>query len=187
MTQALTVLVLPGWLSSGPDHWQTRWQIAHGYRRVEQHDWTRPLRGDWQIQLEEAILAAPSGVVLVAHSLGCHLVAAWAAHSQQTARVAAALLVAPPDLELEALRGALPTWKPLVRSTLPFSARLLFSQDDPYATPEFSHALARDWGAAAIDLGIAGHVNSASGLGDWPDGHRHLLDLIKENQDLTTV
>ena len=34
MTQALTVLVLPGWRGSGPDHWQTRWQIAHGYRRV---------------------------------------------------------------------------------------------------------------------------------------------------------
>ena len=187
MTQALTVLVLPGWRGSGPDHWQTRWQIAHGYRRVEQHDWARPLRGDWQIQLEEAILAAPSRVVLVAHSLGCHLVAAWAAHSQQTSRVAAALLVAPPDLELEALRGTLPTWTPLVRAPLPFGARLLFSQDDPFGAPEFSRTLAQDWGVTAIDLGAAGHVNAVSGLGDWPFGHRHLLELIKENQALPAV
>ena len=38
------VLVLPGWQSSGPQHWQTLWERRHGYVRVEQHDWMRPLR-----------------------------------------------------------------------------------------------------------------------------------------------
>ena len=41
-----SVLTLPGWQSSGPAHWQSRWEALHGYVRVEQHDWMRPLRGD---------------------------------------------------------------------------------------------------------------------------------------------
>ena len=101
------VLILPGWQSSGPMHWQSRWEVLHGDTRVEQHDWMRPLRGDWMAQLEEAVLAAPAPAVLVAHSLGCQLVAAWAAHSRNTHRVLGALLVAPGDPEREALRGVL--------------------------------------------------------------------------------
>ena len=74
-------LLLPGWQNSGPGHWQTHWEGLPGFVRVQQHDWQRPLRGDWLIQLEEAVLAAPEPVVLVAHSLGCIQVAAWAAHT----------------------------------------------------------------------------------------------------------
>ena len=49
------VLILPGWQNSGPGHWQSRWELAHGYQRVEQHDWLRPLRGDWIARLEEVL------------------------------------------------------------------------------------------------------------------------------------
>ena len=55
--QAHNVLIVPGWYNSGPDHWQSLWQAESGYTRVEQHDWERPLRGDWMSQLEEAVLA----------------------------------------------------------------------------------------------------------------------------------
>ena len=72
------VLILPGWHNSGPAHWQSLWEQQHGYTRVEQHSWDAPLRGDWMAQLEEAVLAHED-TVLVAHSLGCVLVAAWAA------------------------------------------------------------------------------------------------------------
>jgi hypothetical protein len=58
--------------------------------RVQQADWTWPRRGDWMVQLEEAVLADPRPVLLAAHSLGCHLVAAWAAHSRHADRVRAA-------------------------------------------------------------------------------------------------
>ena len=97
------MLVLPGWQNSGPLHWQSRWEALYGDVRVEQSDWMRPLRGDWMMRLEEAIAdlearePAPQ-VALVAHSLGCHLVAAWAAHSRRTGCVRAALLVAPGQL-----------------------------------------------------------------------------------------
>ena len=50
------VLVLPGWENSGPRHWQSLWEQRHGYRRVEQHDWMKPLRGDWIARLEDMVL-----------------------------------------------------------------------------------------------------------------------------------
>ena len=59
------VLILPGWLNSEAAHWQSHWETAHGYTRVQQHDWVRPLRGDWTVQLEEAVLAARAPVVPV--------------------------------------------------------------------------------------------------------------------------
>jgi predicted alpha/beta hydrolase family esterase len=174
-------LILPGWQNSGPGHWQSRWEDAHGYTRVEQHDWMRPLRGDWSARLEEEILAAPGPVALVAHSLGCILVAAWAAHSRHTAKVRAALLVAPGDLERDDLRQMIPGWAPIVRQPLPFPALMIAASDDPYCAAERSRALARDWGAAYVDAGARGHLNSESGLGDWPEGRQMLNDLLQKD------
>ena len=60
------------------------------------------------------MLAQPANVpiTLVAHSLGCLLVAAWAALSRNTQRVKCAFLVAPCDVALEALRPVLASWTP---------------------------------------------------------------------------
>ena len=171
------VLILPGWQSSGPLHWQSRWEALHGYQRVEQHDWLRPLRGDWIARLEEVLLARAVPVWLVGHSLGCLLVAAWAAHSRQTARVAGALLVAPADPELPALRPLLRSWAPVQQTRLPFPALLLGSSNDPYCSLVRAQQFARDWGAGFVGLGARGHLNAESGLGDWPEGLASLQAL----------
>jgi predicted alpha/beta hydrolase family esterase len=173
MTEAVRVLMLPGWLDSGPTHWQSRWQALHGFERVEQHDWLTPRRGDWMARLEEVLLAHPGPHLLVAHSLGCHLVAAWAEHSmlaEDARRIRGALLVAPPDLDRIDLPGALAPWRPAVRQPLPFPALVLYSEDDPFASAESAKSLAADWGAQAQSAGRAGHINGESGLGDWPAG-----------------
>jgi predicted alpha/beta hydrolase family esterase len=175
-----TVLLLPGWQDSGPDHWQSRWERLHGDLRVRQHDWLRPLRGDWSAQLEQAVLAAEAPVLLAAHSLGCILVAAWAAHSRSTAKVRGALLVAPGDVEREDLREVIPGWAPIVRQRLPFAATLIAANDDPYCDAARSRGMARDWGARYLDAGPGGHLNAESGLGDWPEGRALLNDLLKE-------
>lgn len=175
---AHTVLTLPGWQNSGPAHWQSRWEALHGCTRVQQHDWMQPLRGDWMVQLEEAVLAAPHQVILVAHSLGCMLCAAWAAHSRQTHRVAGALLVAPGDPEREELRAVLKSWSPIVLQRLPFSSVLLGSQDDPYCSFARARHFAHHWGSRFIDYGHRGHINADSDLGDWPEGLA-LLEQLK--------
>src|SRR5439155_919330 len=70
------VLVLPGYGDSGPGHWQSRWEAADGnLRRVLQRDWLMPDRAEWLAMLEHEIAACAAPPVLVAHSLGCALVA----------------------------------------------------------------------------------------------------------------
>ncbi len=166
---------LPGWQGSGPGHWQSRWEPLHGFERVEQDDWIWPRRGDWMARLEEVLLTSQyHPVVLVAHSLGCHLVAAWAAHSSNAAargRVKAALLVAPPDLERTDLPPNLFAWRPVVVERLPFPSIAVLSHDDPFAALAPSRALAARWGSETIEIGARGHVNAESGLADWPEGY----------------
>jgi uncharacterized protein len=178
MTDRLRVLLLPGWLDSGPAHWQSRWEAQHGDQRVVQSDWLWPKRGDWMARLEDVLLEDERPALLAAHSLGCQLVAAWAAHSQHTARIKGALLVAPPDLEREDMPPNLHPWRPIVRQRLPFAATVVTSSDDPFCAPERSAQMARDWGVQAVTIGARGHVNSESGLGDWPAG-RALLDEFR--------
>jgi predicted alpha/beta hydrolase family esterase len=119
-------------------------------------------------------------VVFAAHSLGCILVAAWAAVSRHTARVQGALLVAPGDTEVPHMRDRLPGWSPVVRQRLPFPSVLVGSQDDPYCSSERAQGLARDWGAQWLNLGQVGHINAESSLGDWPQGHALLQTLLKD-------
>ena len=163
------VLLLPGWLNSGPEHWQI-WEALHGHRRVEQDDWLWPRRGDWMARLDEVLLGSAQPVLLAAHSLGCQLVAAWAAHSAHTGRVAGALLVAPPDTEREDMPPNLFNWRPIPREKLPFASVAVVSSDDPYCAPPRAQAMAGAWGSELLEIGARGHINGESGLADWPEG-----------------
>ena len=175
------VLLLPGWQNSGPGHWQTEWERLHGYQRVQQHDWMRPLRGDWSARLEEVVADAPGEVVLAAHSLGCILTAWWAAHTRHANKVRGALLVAPGDVERPELATQIPGWAPIARQVLPFPAVLVGSQDDPYCSFERAQTLAGAWGARFVDSGPRGHINADSDLGDWPEGHALLRALMNKD------
>lgn len=173
------VLLLPGWLDSDPPHWQSRWEALHGDTRVVQDDWQWPRRGDWMARLEDVVLGLDAPAVLVAHSLGCQLVAAWAAHTRHADRVRAALLVAPPDVEREDMPPQLHTWRPIARERLRFASLAVVSQDDPYCDPARAAAMVAAWGSELVSVGPRGHINGESGLGDWPEG-RALLDSLLE-------
>ncbi len=180
---ASKILLLPGWQNSGPQHWQSRWEALHGFERVQQHDWMRPLRGDWCARLDEVVQDSVGPVLLVAHSLGCQLVAAWAMVSRHTHRVRAALLVAAPDTERTDVREQLPSWAPIPKQALPFAAMQVISDDDPFCTPQRALAMAQAWGTQPVRLGARGHINAESGLDDWPQG----LELIRKlGQDAMT-
>lgn len=172
------VLILPGWQNSGPDHWQSRWQAVHGYTRVEQHDWQRPLRGDWIARLEDVLLSQSEAAVLVAHSLGCLHTAAWASHSRNTHRVKAALLVAPPDVARDDIRQILPSWFPVPLQRLPFPTLVISSDNDPFCALGRAEGFAAAWGSRFVCAGPRGHLNADSGLGDWPEAHAHLQQLM---------
>ena len=180
-TMAATILVLPGYGDSGPAHWQTLWERRYGYTRVVQDDWERPERAAWMARLDEAVARVDGPVVLVAHSLGCVLVAHWATGacaSPHASLVAGALLVAPPDVdEIQHLLPEVESFAPMPTDPLPFPAILVMSETDSYAEPVRTRGFARAWGAQLVELGDAGHINAESNLGEWPQGHSLLAEL----------
>ena len=50
------VIMVPGYTNSGPDHWQSRWEVKLSTaRRVSQDDWHKPVVEDWTASLIGAI------------------------------------------------------------------------------------------------------------------------------------
>ena len=169
-----TVVVVPGWNGSGPDHWQNLWaQQLERVVLVEQENWGTPNRRDWVQRLADTILAQPGPVVIAAHSLGCittvHL------PPVVLARVAGALLVAPADPER---RGVLADFAPVPYQPLPFRSVLVASDNDPYCPVRLAGAYARAWGSDYVRLANAGHINVESGHGPWPLGLAVLRSLL---------
>ncbi len=121
-------------------------------------------------RLEEAVLTEAAPVWLIAHSLGCHLVAAWAAHSRLKDRVHGALLVAPPDLTRPDLPPQLQGWRAVPAGPLPFPTLALVSENDPFCALSAAQTLSAAWRSDLHIVGRCGHLNAASGLGDWPAG-----------------
>lgn len=178
--QTPLLLIVPGLGGSGPGHWQSIWERERGdSQRVELGMWDEPHRNVWVNQLNAAILAATRPVVLVAHSLGCHAVAWWNALERpgEDSKVIGAMLVAPPALEGSLADERIAAFAPLVRERLPFPSILAASRDDPFADFGHSRKMARLWGSRFVDAGWLGHINAASGIGDWPFG-QHLVDRL---------
>jgi uncharacterized protein len=173
------VLIVPGLNGSGPEHWQTHWESLYPRTvRVVQRSWDHPDCTEWRTSLESAIAAAPEAVVLVAHSLGCALVAHLASRPSAT-RIAAALLVAPADVDSPACTPPeTRSFAPMPTAPLPFPATVVASANDPYVTLARARSFAAAWGATFVDAGRQGHLNADSGLGDWPEGRHHLEALL---------
>jgi uncharacterized protein len=178
-TADVDILIVPGWSNSGPDHWQSRWERnLKTARRVEQTDWLKPDQAGWVANVVAAVAQAARPAVLVGHSLGVATIL-HAAPLMDVRKVAGAFLVAPSDLD------ALASWPeiddvawpavaggfaPMPTAPLPFPARVIASSDDPFCTIGRAHALGAAWGADVSILAKAGHINTESGHGPWPDG-----------------
>ena len=171
----MRALVLPGIGGSGPGHWQSLWQAADPELvRVEQRDWDRPERDAWIARLEAAVRDASPAVVLVAHSLACLQIAHWA--GETALRVRGALLVAPPDASAPEFPEVARAFAPAPERRLPFPSVVAASANDPYCGLARARRYADAWAARFVNLGDAGHVNTASGHGPWPEG----LELLRE-------
>jgi uncharacterized protein len=175
---AATVLLIPGLYDSGPGHWQTLWQKEFGFARLEQKDWDTPRCEDWVAALEAAVVSCRDRVVLVAHSLGCVLIAHWAAQSAITAQVKAAMLVAPSDAERPDFPVGTTGFSPIARKPLPFRSVVVASTSDRYTRFERSQQFAAAWGSELISAGDSGHITTVDGFGPWAEGLR-LLDELR--------
>lgn len=170
------IVIIPGWRDSGPGHWQSLWADRYAHTvRVEQDDWITPLRRSWIDTITRTIQEQAGPVVLVAHSLGC--IAVTHLPPEATVHVQGALLVAPADPER---RGVLADFAPVPSDKLPFRNILVVSSNDPYCPIRLAGAYARAWGSELVRLQAAGHVNIASGHGEWPLGVALLQSLLGE-------
>jgi predicted alpha/beta hydrolase family esterase len=176
------ILIVPGLGGSGPEHWQTCLERSlPGAARVEQDDWDRPHRDRWVARLVSAVARAP-GAVLIAHSLGCILIA-HAAIEFPGLPIGSALLVAPADVDSA---GHTPdhvrSFAPIPRVPLPFPAVTVASTNDPYMTLARARALAEAWDTEFINVGPLGHINVAAGFGPWPAGETIVRRLLAGRQ-----
>jgi predicted alpha/beta hydrolase family esterase len=168
-----TVLIVPGLRDRTPDHWQTL-LAARTPRAVS----VEPM-GRENVDLDSRLFAIEAAanairgpVILVGHSAGCIMVAHWAGRTRRP--VAGALLAAPPDLDtpmpagyptMEALQKG--GWFPMPREPLPFPSIVAASLNDPLGSFDRISELSEAWGSRLVNLGEVGHLNPASGYGDW--------------------
>jgi len=181
------VLIVPGLNDSGPDHWQTLWERELPYAsRVELGMWDDPHRNTWVNQLNLAIHKAGRPVILVAHSLACHVVAWWAEYERPgpDSPVRGALLVAPPEVERDGVDHRLARFAPVMRGGFPFPSILAASRDDRWIAFDRARRLARIWRSRFIDAGWLGHINADSGIRDWPFGQFLLRQLKAATEPL---
>ncbi|HZX16977.1 MAG TPA: alpha/beta fold hydrolase [Pseudomonas sp.] len=172
----MNVLILPGIGNSGPEHWQSHWEQANSrYTRVHQADWDNPICADWVAALEDSVKHSGADTILVAHSLACLLVAHWAAQTKLP--IKAALLVAVPNPKGPTFPAQAIGFDPVPMQPLPFKSTVIASTNDPYGGVAYAEECAAIWGSDLVNIGEAGHINSSSGLGAWPEGHRLLQQL----------
>lgn len=70
------ILIVSGLGDSEKDHGQTHWEKdLLNCSRVVQHDWEQPAASYWLATLCEVVERSNPHILLVAHSLGCSLVA----------------------------------------------------------------------------------------------------------------
>jgi uncharacterized protein len=185
---AATVVLVPGLRGHVEDHWQTRLAAAlPGARMVAPLGRTNPALQARVTLLDQVVEQVAGPVVIVAHSAGVLVTVHWAAQFSPT-RVVGALLATPPALATQ-LPPEYPSvdelrahgWLPIPRQPLPFPSIVATSDDDPLSNPVRVRALAKAWGSRLHPLGAVGHLNPASGYGDWPAA----IPLIDELVDAT--
>jgi predicted alpha/beta hydrolase family esterase len=168
-----TTVIVPGLRGPVEDHWQTLLAaklpnavVVPSFGRDK-----RDLAGR-VADLHQVVSDAEGPVVIVAHSAGVLTTVHWAV--QHDLPVRGALLATPPVLakplgsqypSLEDLEAS--GWLPIPLARLPFSSIVAASTNDELGDFERVRALAEAWGSSFIDVGPVGHLNPASGFGEW--------------------
>ena len=169
--------ILPGLNNSGPQHWQTYWENDHGFTRIQQQDWDNPVADQWIQTIEEKLSACPlKEVILIGHSLACCTIVKWAARHNHV--IKGALLVGPSDTEAASYPPGTTGFTPMPLYKLPFPSIVVASTDDFYVSMERAIFFADNWGSRLITAGALGHINTASSIGNWPQGLAILQQLI---------
>jgi len=167
----LKVLILHGWGGSDDPHWQA-WlsgEIAKNYGTVSfplLDNPHFPSKNRWMKQIKGLLEDFKPDVVI------CHSLAniAWfhLCHEGEISSVKRLLLVAPPHLscEIETLKTFFPLEAP--KHLYAEEVLLVTSDTDQYMTSEEALKLQSELGVEMKVIENGGHINTASGFGEWP-------------------
>ena len=184
MTDA-TVVLVPGLRGHVEDHWQTRLAARLPNART-----VPPLGRDEpslvaRVSLLDRIVEDVDGpVILVAHSAGVLVTVHWAATytgRRWSGPCSRRRRPSPPSCRRSTRRCAelaRPRLAARAAAPLPFPSILATSTDDPLGNPVRLRAMANAWGSREHSLGAVGHLNPASGFGEWP-GAAALIDRLR--------
>jgi uncharacterized protein len=138
-------LILPGIGNSGPQHWQTLWELRHPqWTRVNLGDWDGPVCEEWVRTLDVAVQTCSSPPVLVAHSLACLLVVHWAHRSALVPK--AAFLVAVPDPQGASFPATARGFMPVPMTPFVFRSLVIASSNDSFGSLAHAKHCAIAWG-----------------------------------------
>lgn len=171
-----TLVIVPGLRDHVAGHWQTLLEAK--LSKVRKVVCVPPLREDGlnctaRVEaIQQTVQAVDGPVIFVAHSGGVIMLVHWAQKHQHD--VQGALLAAPPDFSMP-LPAGYPTqqtleangWLPVPARRLPFPSLVAASTNDPLASYASVEAMARQWGSTLVNEGAVGHLNPASGFGEW--------------------
>ncbi|KML55270.1 alpha/beta hydrolase [Burkholderia stabilis] len=166
------LVTVPGLHGSEGAHWQT-WLERQFPRslRVEQDDWDAPDLVRWA-QSVRALLDRERGpFVLAAHSFGCLATAHALAQWPHAGDVAGVLFVAPASPAKFKFAG------PFDARRLAAPSIVIGSETDPWMPLADARTLAQRLGSAFVNLGDAGHINTAAGFGPWPRA-KYFIDTL---------
>jgi predicted alpha/beta hydrolase family esterase len=66
---------------------------------------------------------------------------------------------------------------------LPFPSIVAAGSNDPLSRLDRARGLAQAWGSRFVELGAVGHLNPASGYGEWPQAEEFICELSRPNDN----
>ncbi|MEC3919215.1 RBBP9/YdeN family alpha/beta hydrolase [Nocardia sp. CDC160] len=171
-------VIVPGIGNSDAEHWQSIWENRWGddASRITPSSWTEPDLDDWTKAIDREV-RTDNDVVIIAHSLGCLAAVHWITTRMQKP-IQGALLVTPPDCYAPSFPTSASTFVAAHERPLRIPGLIVYSDDDPYCSPESARELAQQWGLSTVNAGALGHINSESGVGEWIQGQMILSVFI---------
>ncbi|MCE4265988.1 RBBP9/YdeN family alpha/beta hydrolase [Rhodococcus globerulus] len=187
-----TVVIVPGLRDHVDEHWQTLLENKLDRVRSVPPLSENKLSLAARIAALDAVISDIDGpIVLVAHSAGVMITVHWALQANRP--IVGALLATPADLERQLPEGypvledlSTNGWLPIPRRQLPFPSIVAVSSNDPLADRLRVANMAEVWGSRLVDLGDVGHLNPASGYGEWSQAEEFIDELTQVREDVVS-
>lgn len=181
--QNLTTVIVPGVGGSDEHHWQSWLQNSlQDASRVMQEDWQKPILNQWVNNFYNHIKTLKQPVQVVAHSFGClTTIAALNQYPILKHWIDSIILVAPANpLRFNSAGFGTDTdnYVALFKQfTINVPTLMVISENDPWLSYQDALLYAKHWDVPYVNEGMAGHINVASGYGNWPQIFEHMQNV----------